>query len=68
MHGHGFYRPGKSLRCDSEESIRERNIKGSERRIKKKRRKEEGTLHTSVIATSSSITLNGFEESEGARS
>ncbi|KAJ8419989.1 hypothetical protein Cgig2_002069 [Carnegiea gigantea] len=32
----------------------ERNIKGGERRIRKKRREEEGTLHTSIVATSSS--------------
>ncbi|KAJ8430646.1 hypothetical protein Cgig2_025659 [Carnegiea gigantea] len=47
---------------------RERNIKGDERRTKKKRREEEGTLYTLAIATSSSITLNGSEEPKGARS
>ncbi|KAJ8420599.1 hypothetical protein Cgig2_020755 [Carnegiea gigantea] len=46
----------------------ERNIKGSEHGIRKKRREEEGTLHTSTIATSSLVTLNGSEELEGARS
>ncbi|KAJ8428396.1 LOW QUALITY PROTEIN: hypothetical protein Cgig2_029019 [Carnegiea gigantea] len=69
---HGKLGPGSQGPCGrTQHSLRdlgERNIKAGERGIKKKRREKEGTLHTSVIASSSSVTLNGSKEPEGARS
>ncbi|KAJ8419918.1 hypothetical protein Cgig2_028487 [Carnegiea gigantea] len=57
-----------SSRSSPSTKARERNIKGGECGIRKKRREEEGTLATLAMATFSSVTLNGSEEPKGARS